>query len=59
MADLSQLSLPKAEERLLRDALTRTGWNRSQAAKLLAIPRHVLIYRMKKYGIHSPEQTLG
>jgi DNA-binding NtrC family response regulator len=59
VADLSQLSLPKAEERLLRDALTRTGWNRSQAAKLLAIPRHVLIYRMKKYGIHSPEQTLG
>jgi DNA-binding NtrC family response regulator len=58
VADLGQLSLPKAEETLVRDALTRTGWNRSQAAKLLAIPRHVLIYRMKKYGINSPEQTL-
>ena len=53
--DLNQLSLPKAEETLVRDALTRSGWNRSQAAKLLAIPRHVLIYRMKKYGVYPPE----
>jgi DNA-binding NtrC family response regulator len=43
----------------VRDALTRTGWNRSRAAKLLAIPCHVLIYRMRKYGINAPEQTLG
>ena len=46
------LTFPEAEETLVRDALVRSGWNRTRAAKLLAIPRHVLIYRMKKYGIN-------
>ena len=52
---LNELTLPQAEKAMVRDALTRSGWNRSQAAKLLGIPRHVLIYRMKKYGVNSPE----
>lgn len=47
-------TLPEAEEALVREALNRAGWNRSRAAKLLAIPRHVLIYRMKKYRIEPP-----
>jgi two-component system NtrC family response regulator len=41
----------EAEESLVRDALQKTGWNRTRAAEYLDIPRHVLIYRMKKYGI--------
>jgi len=41
----------EAEENLVRDALNKCGWNRTRAAKYLNIPRHVLIYRMKKYGI--------
>ncbi len=45
------LTFYEAEKRLVWDALMRTGWNRTKAAELLAIPRHVLIYRMKKYGI--------
>jgi DNA-binding NtrC family response regulator len=32
-------------------ALERTGWNRSQAARLLRVPRHILLYRMQKLGI--------
>ncbi|MCZ6766659.1 MAG: sigma-54 dependent transcriptional regulator [bacterium] len=41
----------EAEESLIRDALGRNGWNQSRAARSLDIPRHVLLYRMKKYGI--------
>lgn len=47
------LSLPDLEEDLIRQALSRSGGNRSQAARLLGIPRHVLIYRLEKYGING------
>jgi len=47
----------EAEEKLVRDALQAASWNRSQAARNLGIARHVLIYRMKKYGIHPPERN--
>jgi DNA-binding NtrC family response regulator len=45
------VSLADNEIGLITDALKRAGWNQSKAAKMLDIPRHVLIYRMKKYGI--------
>ncbi len=45
------LSFHDAEKKLIIEALDRHGWNRSQAAEHLKIPRHILIYRMKKYGI--------
>ncbi len=48
-------SLHDVEARAIRDALERAGWNRSKAARMLDIPRHVLLYRMKKYGIVPPE----
>jgi two-component system NtrC family response regulator len=35
-------------------ALERNGWNQTSAARFLSIPRHVLIYRMEKYGIVQP-----
>jgi len=41
----------EAEKKLIIDALNRCGWNKSRAAKQLKIPRHVLIYRMKKYDL--------
>ncbi|NIM18796.1 MAG: response regulator [Candidatus Latescibacteria bacterium] len=44
-------TLPELEKRLVVDTLDSCGWNQTQAAKLLGIPRHVLIYRMKKFGI--------
>ncbi len=34
-------------------ALEKTGGNQSRAARLLHIPRHTLIYRMKQLGINS------
>jgi two-component system NtrC family response regulator len=39
---------------ILLEALTRTSWNQSAAARLLRIPRHILQYRMAKYGIRQP-----
>ena len=43
--------LEKIERDAIEQALARTGGNQTQAARLLDIPRHVLIYRMRKYGI--------
>ncbi len=40
-----------AEKTLILDALKKTGWNKSKAAQLLNIPRHILTYRVKKYGL--------
>jgi two-component system NtrC family response regulator len=47
------ITFHQAEEKLIRDALARTGWNRTRAARYLKIARHVLIYRMKKYNIQA------
>lgn len=48
---LSTLSFHEAEKQLILSALERFNWNRSKAAEFLKIPRHILIYRMKKYAI--------
>ena len=47
------ISLESIEKGLVLKALQKSGGNRSEAARLLHIPRHVLIYRIKKYGISS------
>jgi len=44
------LSLEAVERDLIEKALAKSGGNRTQAARLLKIPRHVLIYRLKKYN---------
>lgn len=49
-----QVTLEEAERNLILEALEKTGWNKTRAAKRLDIPRHVLIYRLKKFGIDSP-----
>jgi two-component system NtrC family response regulator len=41
---------------ILREALERTSWNQSAASRLLRVPRHILQYRMAKYGIRPPVQ---
>ncbi len=45
------LSLENIEREAIRKALEMSGGNQSQAARLLKIPRHVLLYRMKKLGL--------
>ncbi|MBK7141286.1 MAG: sigma-54-dependent Fis family transcriptional regulator [bacterium] len=45
------LSFHESEKRLIINALEKFAWNKSRAADYLQIPRHVLIYRMKKYQL--------
>lgn len=47
-------SLEQLEREVVVEALERNRWNRTNAAHFLRIPRHVLLYRMEKYGIVPP-----
>jgi len=49
-------TLPEMERRAIAQALEATGWNKSRAARRLGVPRHVLLYRMKKFGISTPKR---
>ncbi|PWB71882.1 DNA-binding response regulator [candidate division GN15 bacterium] len=51
------VSFHEAEKNLVLDALHKFGWNKAGAARYLSIPRHILIYRMKKYGLTGPEDS--
>jgi DNA-binding NtrC family response regulator len=42
--------LEEVEERMILDALGKTGGNQSKAAELLGISRNALIYKMKRIG---------
>ncbi|HWG47582.1 MAG TPA: sigma 54-interacting transcriptional regulator [Gemmataceae bacterium] len=48
---LPTLNLEELEAHAIRQALTQTAGNNTQAAKLLGIHRDTLITKMKKYGI--------
>ena len=45
------LSLVDLEKRVIERALRLKGWNVTQAALFLRIPRHILVYRIGKYGL--------
>jgi DNA-binding NtrC family response regulator len=45
------LALPDLERALVVEALRLHDGNKSAAARTLGIPRHVLLYRLEKYGI--------
>ena len=45
------VSLEEVEKSLIEQSLSIAKGNRSQAARLLRIPRHVLIYRLEKFNI--------
>ena len=47
------ISLEEVEKSLIEQALSLAKGNRSQAARLLQIPRHVLIYRLEKFNINQ------
>ncbi|MEE9913958.1 MAG: sigma-54 dependent transcriptional regulator [Deltaproteobacteria bacterium] len=46
--------LEQLEREVVVEALKRNNWNKSAAAAFLKIPRHVLLYRLEKYGIENP-----
>jgi DNA-binding NtrC family response regulator len=45
------INLELVEQQFIRQALARSGGNRSQAARLLGLTRDTLLYRLKKYSI--------
>ncbi len=44
-------SLVELEKELIRRALAKHGGNRSRTAVYLGVPRHILVYRIDKYGL--------
>jgi len=46
-----RLPLLDVEREIIVRALAKYGGNRTRAAEYLGIPRHVLLYRLEKYGI--------
>lgn len=47
------MTLEDAERTAINNALTEADGNQSKAARLLDIPRHVLLYRMEKLGLKN------
>ncbi|QCQ21811.1 sigma-54-dependent transcriptional regulator [Desulfoglaeba alkanexedens] len=47
------VSLQALEKTVIKKAYEKCGRNKSKTARFLSIPRHVLLYRLKKYGIGS------
>lgn len=45
------INLEEVEKEFIIQALQRTDYNQTKAAKLLGITRHTLLYRMEKYSI--------
>ncbi len=45
------IGLEEIERLVIKEILQRTGGNRSKTARLLKIPRHILLYRLKKYNL--------
>lgn len=47
------------ERRLISQALERSGWNRTQAAKMLGVTRPGLTMKMERLGIEKPNPARG
>ena len=45
------IALEALERMVIKEILQKTGGNRSKTARMLKIPRHVLLYRLKKFGL--------
>ena len=48
--------LEQLEKEVVEESLVRNNWNQTAAARFLRIPRHVLVYRMEKYGVVTPDR---
>ena len=50
---MDDLNLERHIRHLIETALKRANGNQSKAAEMLGIPRHKLLYQMKKMGLAS------
>lgn len=53
----NELNLEQLEKTIITKALEKFEGNQSQTAKYLCVPRHVLIYRLEKYGLKPPAES--
>ena len=51
-------TLEEIEMRCILQAMTKTGFNRTRAARLLGVTRRTLGYRIAKYGLEQEIATL-
>ena len=51
------LNLEEVERLLVRQALERTGWNQTRAARLLGLNRDQIHYRIDKFKLEAPART--
>lgn len=51
------LTLEQFEDKLIQEALQRSGGNKSQAARLLGLSRNALRYRLSKIGVVDDAET--
>lgn len=47
------IALTEVEKEIILKAYEKCGRNKSKTARYLSIPRHVLVYRLKKYGMEE------
>lgn len=47
------------EQELLQKTLEKTDWNVSKSAKLLGITRDMMRYRIEKYGLLAPSESIN
>jgi DNA-binding NtrC family response regulator len=55
--EVPTLDLPQIERAAVLQALDRTDWNVTQAARVLGISRDTLRYRIEKHGLSRPERA--
>jgi DNA-binding NtrC family response regulator len=48
-----------AEQKAIRTALDRTGWNRKAAAQLLDVSYRTLLYKIEQYRMRAPESNVN
>jgi transcriptional regulator with GAF, ATPase, and Fis domain len=53
----SGINLEEVERGLVVQALQKTGWNVTRAARLLGLTRDTLRYRMEKFGLTAPQRS--
>ena len=48
------VGLMDLEAMIIRQVLERCDWNVSEASRRLQVPRHILLYRIQKFGLERP-----
>jgi len=47
----------QTERREIETALVRSGWNVTEAARRMELPRRTLVYKIRRYGLRRPTRS--